>query len=85
MRTDRGILPGSCADVWIKRGEKRGEKKGRLQGKRKMLRLVLTSRFGRIPRRVRSRIDQATTEGRLDRWLVRAAHVSNLDEIEFGA
>jgi hypothetical protein len=55
---------------------------GELRGHRKILRQLLTERFGVLPEGVQQQIDQATDLGRLAAAIRQAFIVKSLDELQ---
>ena len=64
----------------IARGEALGRQQGLLHGQRKMLAVVLESRFGTLPQTVAGRIEQAG-EASLSHWAERVASGASLSDI----
>lgn len=62
------------------RGEAKGEAKGEARGKAKGLKLLLTRRFGRLPRWAIQRLDTAAME-QLDAWLEGIFDAQSLEDL----
>ena len=66
--------------TWLDEVEERGRMEGRTEGQARLLRKLLTVRFGALPASARARIADAD-EATLSRWGVRLLTAKTLDEV----
>ncbi|MCX4030290.1 Rpn family recombination-promoting nuclease/putative transposase [Endozoicomonas sp. SM1973] len=67
-------------DQWVKQWKSEGYQEGVAKGEVNALRLVLQSRFGDLPSWVDEKLIHAD-QSSLNRWLLRASHVDNLESL----
>ncbi|TKD12348.1 Rpn family recombination-promoting nuclease/putative transposase [Polyangium fumosum] len=66
--------------TWLDKVEERGRVEGRMEGQARLLRKLLTARFGALPASARTKIADAD-EATLSRWGVRLLTAETLDEV----
>ena len=71
------------ADKLVEKGREEGREEGVVEGKRKTLLRLLASKFGGLPRKVRSRAE-TLSEPELDSALDRLLTAATLDELKLG-
>lgn len=73
-RYERGLAEGEA------KGRAEGEAKGRAEGELRVLRALLTKRFGRLPAWARKRLESATTS-QLESWSLKLLDAKTLEDV----
>lgn len=80
LLTEEMMLESSMVQRWLRQGREEGRKEGGTIAVTKLVRTILTSRFGEIPDWAESRLQEASLES-LEEWTIRMMHATTLEDV----